>query len=81
MADIVLDITVEEQNFELTTDIVTNEVTIDVTQVNEETTINVSQFTSGESAYEIALRNGFTGTEQDWLDNMDSSVVDGGLIF
>lgn len=29
----------------------------------------------GESAYEIAVRNGFIGTEQDWLESLRANVV------
>jgi len=40
----------------------------------------------GDSAYEIAVQNGFVGTETQWLLSLKSSVLlnsslDGGLIF
>ena len=28
----------------------------------------------GKSAYEIAVKNGFTGTEQEWLDSLKARV-------
>lgn len=34
------------------------------------TTMNPSRFTNGKSAYEIAVANGFVGTEQEWLDSL-----------
>lgn len=33
----------------------------------------------GKSNYEIAVDNGFIGTEQQWLDSQNN--IDGGLIF
>lgn len=33
-------------------------------------TIANTEFTSGKSAYEIALDNGFSGSEQDWLESL-----------
>ena len=36
----------------------------------------------GSSAYDIALDNGFVGTEEEWLDSLSSSVeVDQGILF
>jgi hypothetical protein len=37
---------------------------------------------SGESAYQIAVKNGFIGTEQEWLDSLKGSSLgnlDGGF--
>ena len=34
------------------------------------TTMNPSRLTNGKSAYEIAVENGFVGTEQEWLDSL-----------
>lgn len=33
-------------------------------------TIANTEFTGGKSAYEIALDNGFSGSEQDWLESL-----------
>ena len=33
----------------------------------------------GESAYEIAVRNGFPGTEQEWLDSLQGEKGDKGV--
>lgn len=35
-----------------------------------------SESSSGESAYEIAVRNGFTGTEEEWLESLKGSDLD-----
>jgi OmcA/MtrC family decaheme c-type cytochrome len=35
--------------------------------------------TAGASAYEIAVENGFTGTEQEWLDSLAAAGVDAGV--
>lgn len=35
-----------------------------------------SESTDGESAYEIAVRNGFTGTEEEWLESLKGSDLD-----
>lgn len=36
---------------------------------------------NGKSAYEIAVENGFLGTEQEWIDSLNLQFIDGGLIF
>ena len=36
---------------------------------------------NGKSAYEIAVENGFIGTEQQWIDSINLQFIDGGLIF
>jgi hypothetical protein len=36
---------------------------------------------NGKSAYEIAVENGYTGTEQQFANDLLLEVVDGGLIF
>ena len=30
----------------------------------------------GESAYEVALRNGFEGTEEEWLNSLKAAIDD-----
>ena len=47
-------------------------------------TANVRQILRGYSAYEIAVQNGFVGSEEEWLASLvssglpDSIVLDGG---
>lgn len=35
-----------------------------------ETISNIETVTAGKSAYEIAVDNGFSGTEQEWLESL-----------
>lgn len=42
---------------------------VNLTQVTEEIQVTV-EHTRGESAYEIAVRNGFIGTELEWEDSL-----------
>lgn len=36
---------------------------------------------NGKSAYQIAVENGYTGTEQDWINDLLPQDIDGGIIF
>jgi hypothetical protein len=36
---------------------------------------------NGKSAYQIALENGYTGTEQNWINDLLPQDIDGGIIF
>lgn len=36
---------------------------------------------NGKSAYEIAVENGYTGNEQDWINDLLPQDIDGGIIF
>lgn len=36
-----------------------------------ETIANMDQFLQGKSAYEIAIENGFSGSEEEWLDSLN----------
>lgn len=38
--------------------------------------LNSSSATAGKSAYEIAVQNGFEGTEQQWLESLKANQVD-----
>lgn len=61
-----------------------NKIQIIVKPINEEQTIKVSSIGKpGESAYQIAVNNGFVGTEQEWIDsiNPNLAVIDGGIFF
>ena len=46
--------------------------------------VNVRQILRGYSAYEIAVQNGFNGTEEEWLASLegggvgDVEIIDGG---
>lgn len=35
---------------------------------------NIEDFKAGASAYEIALKNGFVGTEQEWLQSLQGET-------
>lgn len=50
-----------------------NETTITITDKNGTTTANVIDGVNGESAYEIAVKNGFEGTEEEWLESLKYS--------
>lgn len=36
---------------------------------------------NGKSAYELALENGFIGSELEWVQTLTREVLDGGIIF
>lgn len=36
---------------------------------------------NGKSAYELALDNGFIGSELEWVQTLTREVLDGGIIF
>lgn len=36
---------------------------------------------NGKSAYQIAVENGYLGTEQDWINDLLPQDIDGGIIF
>jgi hypothetical protein len=36
---------------------------------------------NGKSAYQIAVENGYVGTEQEWITDLLPQDIDGGLIF
>lgn len=47
-----------------------------VTNTNVNYKIEVSKNgVAGASAYQIALSNGFVGTEQEWLESLEAKVV------
>lgn len=50
-----------------------NETTITITDKNGTTTASVIDGVNGESAYEIAVKNGFEGTEEEWLESLKYS--------
>lgn len=50
-----------------------NETIITITDKNGTTTANVIDGVNGESAYEIAVKNGFEGTEEEWLESLKYS--------
>ena len=35
----------------------------------------------GKSAYQIAVENGYAGTQQDWINDLLPQDIDGGIIF
>ena len=47
-------------------------------EINQQTNIELIKTPvniKGESAYEIAVRNGFIGTENEWLDSLKTSTL------
>lgn len=36
---------------------------------------------NGKSAYQMAVENGYIGTEQDWINDLLPQDIDGGIIF
>ena len=79
--DLIVQETIENYN------IIVNEDTEDISIIVEETVINTNIFIEeigiqgdrGLSNYEIAVKNGFVGTELEWLETQKN--IDGGLIF
>lgn len=62
--------------------VVVNEdiVSLQINEVSEIITIKVEESSvPGISTYEIAVKNGFVGTELEWLDSQKN--IDGGIIF
>lgn len=59
-------------------------VSISVRETASTITTDICHILRGYSAYEIAVQNGFTGTEEEWLDSLVSSglpdkiTLDGG---
>lgn len=44
--------------------------TVTVTDASGTTTANLTNGTDGKSAYELAVQNGYTGTEEEWLTSL-----------
>ena len=69
--------------YSLQIDEVTDDVTISVQEIVEEYSISIEEIglqgIPGISTYEIAVKNGFVGTELEWLDSQKN--IDGGIIF
>ncbi|WP_264520404.1 hypothetical protein [Flavobacterium sp. N1994] len=55
----------------------------DIIEVVQAMSVNVvlSVFRDGLSAYQIALKYGFIGTEEEWNNQNQNPTIDGGLIF
>ena len=74
------------KKYTVTTNQIIKQVQVIVTPaVKKETTITVAQLGKrglvGLTAYEIAVKNGFTGNEPEWLLSLKGSGFDGGIIF
>ena len=54
-------------------------VEILISENNDIVIINVSEGNSGLSAYEIAILNGFVGTESEWLSSLSGSGIIHGI--
>jgi len=78
-----IEITEITQEVNLTVEETTNVVNLEVVETSTPVNIEVAsiglQGLKGKSNYEIAVDNGFVGTEQQWLDSQNN--IDGGLIF
>jgi len=64
------------REFDITQEGVTKEFTITQEGFNREFTIEDGVGSSGASAYQIALDNGFIGTEQEWLASLQGTDAD-----
>jgi len=52
------------------------EVVVQVTELSNPIQIGVSETSiPGMSAYEVAIKNGFVGTEQEWLDSLGNNNI------
>lgn len=54
--------------------VIENNITIEAVVNGDSITIECFQFASGESAYQIAVRNGFVGTEAEWLVSLQANT-------
>jgi hypothetical protein len=75
-----IEITEIKQEVNLTVNPTTNVVNIDVIETSTPITIEVSdiglQGLRGKSAYQIAVENGFSGTEIQWIDTLKTIVLE-----
>ena len=62
-----INVEVIEPLIELNIDVSENLVTINVTEELNNIVLDVTEATNGLSAYQIAVENGFIGTESEWL--------------
>ena len=62
----------EEKTVEIIIDMpqVENEMVVDTQEVDFNLEITGRDGTDGKSAYQVAVDNGFVGTEQEWLDSL-----------
>lgn len=47
----------------------------------EPVNVVVSVTKDGKSAYQSAVENGYSGTEEEWINRIENQNIDGGLIF
>lgn len=52
-------------------------ITLEINDIQQE--IKDIELTPGKSAYEIALEQGFTGSEQDWLNSLEGTPGENGI--
>lgn len=61
----------------------TKQINVNIISQPKQTTVTISPLgkrgLKGKSNYEIAIENGFSGTELEWLDSQKN--IDGGLIY
>lgn len=71
------------ENVTIIMDEVTESISVEIIETNEVITMEFQELGTpgikGKSTYEIAVDNGFLGTETQWLDSQKN--IDGGLIF
>ena len=65
--------TVEVQDPTLTVEVEVQDTSFSVALSSFEVEVNTNQGAAGLTAYQIALNNGFSGTEQEWLDSLQGS--------
>lgn len=76
-------ITQNTNNYKTVIDVVNRSMSTNVVVGNKffTTTIDILKGDNGKSAYEIAVLNGFVGTEQEWITSLTNHDIDGGFIF
>lgn len=71
------------ENVSISIEEITDSVSIEVLETNEVITLEFQELgvpgLMGKSNYQIAVSNGFIGTELEWLESQKN--IDGGLIF
>lgn len=71
------------QNISISFEEITESISVEIIETVEVTKIIFEELGTpgliGKSTYEIAVYNGFIGTEKEWLDNQKN--IDGGLIY
>jgi hypothetical protein len=71
------------ENVSISFEEITESISVEITETIEVTEIVFEELgvrgLTGKSTYQIAVDNGFTGTQTEWLESQKN--IDGGLIF